>query len=120
MDGTELIESLVVALNSMDAQLFSSLLADSVVIEHVTTGNRLEGKEMVDGWFQMMLSHTRENDVRVVRVCVQGNTIWAERIDRHLIGGEWHEIPIMGIIEYNDAGKMTLMRDYFDSRLSLM
>ncbi len=119
MTGNELIESLVLSLNSMDAPLFSSLLADNVVVEHVSTGNRLEGKETVDGWFQMMLAHTSENDVKVVRVSVDGSTIWAERIDRHLIDGEWHEIPIMGVIEFDSAGKITLMRDYFDSRLAL-
>jgi monoamine oxidase len=31
----------------------------------------------------------------------------------------WLEIPIMGIVEFDSAGKMTLMRDYFDSRLAL-
>lgn len=119
MTGNELIEALVTSLNTMDPALFDSLLADDIVVEHMSTGNRLEGKETVNGWFQMMLSHTTENDVKVVRVTVDGHTIWAERIDRHLIGGAWHEIPIMGIIEFNDAGQMTLMRDYFDSRLSL-
>lgn len=33
--------------------------------------------------------------------------------------GEWVEIPVMGIIELDDVGQMTLMRDYFDSRLAL-
>jgi limonene-1,2-epoxide hydrolase len=36
-----------------------------------------------------------------------------------LIGGQWVEIPIMGIIELDGAGKMKLMRDYFDSKLAL-
>jgi limonene-1,2-epoxide hydrolase len=52
-------------------------------------------------------------------MCVDGSTIWAERVDRHLVGGQWIEIPIMGIVEFDSAGKMTLMRDYFDSRLAL-
>ncbi len=120
MTGNELIEALVVSLNSMDAPLFSSLLDDAIVVEHVSTGNSLQGKEQVNGWFAGLLEHTTENNVEVIRVCVEDSTIWAERIDRHLIGGAWHVIPIMGIIEFNDDGKMTLMRDYFDSRLSLI
>lgn len=32
---------------------------------------------------------------------------------------EWVEIPVMGIIELDAAGRMTLMRDYVDSRLAL-
>jgi limonene-1,2-epoxide hydrolase len=31
----------------------------------------------------------------------------------------WHEIPIMGVRELGDTGKVTLMRDYFDSKLAL-
>jgi limonene-1,2-epoxide hydrolase len=59
------------------------------------------------------------NNVTVKRVCVVGSTIGAERVDRHLIGDQRLEIPIMRIVGLDSAGKMALMRDYFDSRLAL-
>ena len=119
MAGLEVIEALVAALNRMDADAFDALLADDVIVEHVSTGRTLRGKEEVTAWFRAMLEHTAKNDVTLKRVCVDGSTIWAERVDRHLIGGQWVEIPIMGIVELDRQGKMTLMRDYFDSRLAL-
>ena len=103
----------------MDVDVFAALLADDVVVEHVPTGRTLRGKEEVIAWFRAMLEHTAQNDVTVKRVCVDGSTIWAERVDRHLIGGQWVEIPIMGIVELDAAGKMKLIRGYFDSRLAL-
>ena len=108
MIGHEVIAALVGALNSMDADAFATLLADDVVVEHVSTGRVLRGKEEVAGRFRSMLEHTAKNDVAVKRVCVDGSTIWAERVDRHLIGDQWVEIPIMGIIELDGDGKMKL------------
>lgn len=119
MTGHEVITALVSAINRMDADAFAALLADDVIVEHVSTGQSLRGKKEVTGWFRTMLEHTAKNDVTVKRVCVDGSTIWAERVDRHLIGGQWVEIPIMGIVELDRAGKMKLMRDYFDSKLAL-
>jgi limonene-1,2-epoxide hydrolase len=119
MTGEELIAALTGALNRMDVDAFAALLSDDVIVEHVSTGRILRGKEEVIGWFQAMLEHAASNDVTVKRMCVDGSTIWAERVDRHLVGGRWIEIPIMGIVEFDSAGKMTLMRDYFDSRLAL-
>ena len=119
MPGLEVIEALVGALNRMDADAFAALLADDVTVEHVSTGRTLRGKEAVTAWFRAMLAHTAKNDVTLKRVCIDGSTIWAERVDRHFIGDEWVEIPIMGIVELDGAGKMTLMRDYFDSKLAL-
>jgi limonene-1,2-epoxide hydrolase len=62
---------------------------------------------------------TEASNVEVTRLCEDGSTIWAERIDRHRIGGKWHEIPVMGILTLDDTGKITLMRDYFDSKLAI-
>ena len=40
-------------------------------------------------------------------------------MDSHLIDGQWHEIPVMGVIELNADQKVVLMRDYFDPALAL-
>ena len=119
MTGSQTISALVSALNRMDVDAFAGLLGEDVVVEHVPFGRMIEGKAAVIEWFAGMTEMTEANDVEVTRLCQDGSTIWAERIDRHRIGGEWHEIPIMGILELDAAGKVTLMRDYFDSKLAL-
>lgn len=113
------VTALVSALSNLDADAFAALLADEVVVEHVPIGRTIEGKDNVVGWFASMVGMTEANEVELRRHCVDGSTVWAERVDRHRIGGQWHDIPVMGIIQFDDAGGITLMRDYFDSRLAL-
>jgi limonene-1,2-epoxide hydrolase len=119
MTGPETISALISALNDMDVDAFAGLLSDDVIVEHVPLGRVIEGKQAVIEWFAAMTELTEANNVEIRRLCENGSTIWAERIDRHRIGGQWHEIPIMGVLELDDTGKVTLMRDYFDSKLTL-
>ena len=43
-----------------------------------------------------------------------GSTVFNERLDRFRIGDGWLELPIAGVFEVDDDGKITLWRDYFD------
>jgi limonene-1,2-epoxide hydrolase len=106
-------------LDKLDAAALVDALADDVVVEHVTTGRRIEGKEAVLAWLGDLGHRSQEDRIEIVRRCVEGSTIWAERVDRHLIDGRWHEIPVMGVIELNDHQQVILMRDYFDPGLAL-
>lgn len=118
-DGGAALDALAAALASMDPVAFSALLAEDVVIEHVPIDRVLRGRQEATEWFAAVMAETTQNEVVIRRWCQDGNTIFAERADRHLVAGVWVEIPIMGIIELDQAGRMTLMRDYFDSRLAL-
>ena len=119
MTGPDTMSALVSALNRMDVDAFAELLSDDIVAEHVSLGRVIEGKAAVIQYFAGQMELTEAFNVEVKRLCHDGSTIWAERIDRHRIGGQWHEIPIMGILQLDDTGKVTLMRDYFDSKLAL-
>ena len=114
-----MIEDLDKWINSIDLATLVDSLADDVVVEHVTTGRRIEGKEAVLAWLGDLGHKSQEDRIEIVRRCVDGSTIWAERVDRHLIDGRWHEIPVMGVIELNDDQQVILMRDYFDPVLAL-
>ncbi len=105
--------------NNIDGEAMQDSLADDVVVEHVTTGRRLVGKEAVMSWLGDIRQRSDEDRIEILRSVVEGSTVWAERVDRHLIDGQWHEIPVMGIIQFNDAQQVVLMRDYFDPGLAL-
>ena len=105
--------------NNLDADAVMDSLADEVVVEHVTTGRRIVGKEAVMAWLGEIRERSEEDSIEIIRSSVDGSTIWAERMDRHLIDGHWHEIPVMGIIVFNDDEQVVLMRDYFDPGLAL-
>ena len=55
----------------------------------------------------------------VSRQFSSGNVVFNERLDRFQMGerdGEpgWLEMPVAGVFEVDDAGLITLWRDYFD------
>lgn len=56
---------------------------------------------------------TTANEFIVLRAAVQGNIVFTERLDRHLIETGWVELPVTGVFEIRD-GKIAVWRDYFD------
>jgi uncharacterized protein (TIGR02246 family) len=110
---------LIAAINARNAEAFAGMLARDAVVEYVTLGQRIEGKEAVLAWFAKTQAKTEADQIEIRRLCEDGATVWAERIDSHLIDGEWHEIPVMGILEMNASNQLTLMREYFDPGLAL-
>ena len=53
-------------------------------------------------------------DLRVLAMASTGNTVLAERLDRFVMGGKTIDVPVVGVFELDDAGKLTAWRDYFD------
>lgn len=113
------MENLSEWFNNLDGDAMAESLADDVVVEHVTTGRRLVGKEAVLTWLAGIRQRSAEDRIEIIRSTVDGSTIWAERVDRHLIDGQWREIPVVGIIQLNNDQQVVLMRDYFDPELAL-
>ena len=57
---------------------------------------------------------TKENEFRVLREATAGPVVFLERLDRHLFGDKWVELPVTGVYEVQD-GLITYWRDYFDA-----
>ena len=45
-----------------------------------------------------------------------GPVVFMERLDRHLFGTKWVELPVTGVFEVRD-GKIVFYRDYFDAQV---
>lgn len=57
---------------------------------------------------------TKENEFRVLREAAAGPIVFLERLDRHLFGDKWVELPVTGVYEVHN-GLITYWRDYFDA-----
>ena len=57
---------------------------------------------------------TKENEFRVLREATAGPVVFLERLDRHLFGDKWVELPVTGVYEVHE-GLITYWRDYFDA-----
>jgi limonene-1,2-epoxide hydrolase len=57
---------------------------------------------------------TVTNEFRVLRESAIGPLVFLERLDRHLFGKKWVELPVTGVFEVHN-GQITYWRDYFDT-----
>jgi limonene-1,2-epoxide hydrolase len=57
---------------------------------------------------------TVENEFKILRAAASGSVVLIERLDRHLFGDKWVELPVAGVFEVHD-GRITYWRDYFDA-----
>ena len=51
------------------------------------------------------------------RQTVTGNVVMNERTDKFRIGDTWIALPVAGVFEVGDDGRITLWRDYFDMKM---
>lgn len=68
-------------------------------------------REMTQGFLKDMTSF----DVKLLKTLHVGNVLVNERVDTVVMkNGKKAAIPVVGVFELNDAGKVTVWRDYFD------
>ena len=72
------------------------------------------GREAIHEDFKAQLSWCTDCDFEIAHLAVAGNNVFTERIDRMRIVGAPVELPVAGVFEVNDSGKLTAWRDYFD------
>lgn len=95
-----------------DVQALLAYFSDDGVY-HNMPGPPLEGRAAIEkglAYTQQMASQGWE----IVHQAVTGNVVINERIDRFEVGGKPVELPVVGVFEVNDDGKITAWRDYFD------
>jgi limonene-1,2-epoxide hydrolase len=56
---------------------------------------------------------TIDNELIILRSAVEGDTVFTERLDRHLIDTGWAELPVTGVFVFRGA-KIAVWREYFD------
>src|SRR5690349_7098681 len=85
---------------------------DAVVWNDMRTTVR--GRDAIHEHFKTQLSALTDGDFEITQTAVSGNSVFAERIDRMKVAGTPLELPVAGVFEVNNAGKLTAWRDYFD------
>lgn len=88
-------------------------LANDVSYENMPV-QPVRGKDEVRNLMSAFLAASTEVEWRVLRQHCVDNVVFNERLDRFKMNGGWLELPVAGVFEINDAGKISLWRDYFD------
>ena len=74
----------------------------------------VRGPKGVRAVLEPFFAPTLDNEFKVVRESVAGPVVFLERLDRHLFGETWVELPVTGVYEVR-GGLITHWRDYFDT-----
>jgi limonene-1,2-epoxide hydrolase len=72
------------------------------------------GRDGLAATLRAFLDPALEVDWQLLRQVEVGSVVFNERLDRFRIGDGWLELPIAGVFEVDDTGRITLWRDYFD------
>jgi limonene-1,2-epoxide hydrolase len=88
-------------------------LADDVSYENMPV-QPVRGKDEVRNLMKGFLAASTEVEWRVLRQHCVDNVVFNERLDRFKMNGGWLELPVAGVFEVNESGKISLWRDYFD------
>ena len=97
---------------AMDLDAACELVTDDVEYDNVPMGKNI-GPEAMKAFLTAM-SAVDEVAFVVHRQVAAGSTVMNERTDRFRVGEAWIDLPVAGVFEVSDDGRISLWRDYFD------
>ena len=97
--------------NDLESAL--EMVSDDVEYDNVPIGKNI-GPDAMRAFLGVMAGNVDEIQFVIHRQTVTGNVVMNERTDRFRVGDNWMDLKVAGVFEVNDAGQVTLWRDYFD------
>jgi limonene-1,2-epoxide hydrolase len=73
-----------------------------------------KGKDVIRKTIEGLLKGTVSIKFDILHSATAGNVVMNERVDSFEAGGKHVSLPVMGVFEITDAGKIKAWRDYFD------
>ncbi|MFT7599027.1 MAG: limonene-1,2-epoxide hydrolase [Acidimicrobiales bacterium] len=91
-----------------------ALVAEDCYYDNVPIGDMTGHTAMLE-FLGPMFNSKGPVEFEIVRQTATGNTVMNERIDKFVMKGKEVSIPVAGVFEVNDDGKISFWRDYFDN-----
>ncbi|MBM3638219.1 MAG: limonene-1,2-epoxide hydrolase [Actinobacteria bacterium] len=113
MNAESVVNQFFTAVERINIDEAVTYLADDVSYENMPV-QPVRGKDEVRNLMSAFLAASTEVEWRVLRQHYVDNVVFNERLDRFKMNGGWLELPVAGVFEINEAGKISLWRDYFD------
>ncbi len=110
----DVVRQFMKLMEPLDYDAALKLISDTCEYTNPPPLGTVYGPSGVRGTLEPFFAPTRENEFKVLRECTAGPVVFLERLDRHLFGDRWVELPVTGVYEVHD-GKITYWRDYFDA-----
>jgi limonene-1,2-epoxide hydrolase len=116
MTPGEVVTEFIRRVGKIDIDGACELLAPNVHYDNVPMEPKYDGPDAVRDVLKAFLGGSPTVEFRVERQTETGNVVMNERVDLFEMGGKPLSIPVTGVWEVNDAGLITLWRDYFDAQ----
>lgn len=113
MTPEETVNEFIARVTAFDLDGACELVTDDVVYDNVPMGP-VAGPDGIRSVLAPFSEGLEESEWVVHRQVAVGNVVMNERTDRFRKGDQWLELPVAGVFEVDDAGRITLWRDYFD------
>jgi limonene-1,2-epoxide hydrolase len=113
MSADDVVRAFIEAIERKDVDGAVACTAPSISYENMPI-KPIVGHEGLAASLQQFLGPASEVEWRILRQHDVGQVVFNERLDRFHIGDGWLELPVVGLFEVDDHGKITLWRDYFD------
>ena len=114
MTPEETVDEFIRRVVAVDLDGAAELVSDDLEYDNVPIG-KVSGPDGLKSFLSAMVSGIDEVVFVIHRQTVAGNTVMNERTDRFRLGENWIDLPVAGVFEVGDDGKIVLWRDYFDA-----
>jgi limonene-1,2-epoxide hydrolase len=111
----KVVSELFAAWSRLNLDEIMTHFEENGVWDNVPMNNPAKGKAAVREMTQGFLKDTTSFDAKILKSAHQGNLVFNERIDTiRMKNGKTASVPVAGVFELTDAGKIVSWRDYFD------
>lgn len=114
MTPLETVNRFIELLCAKDLDTACELVSANCEYDNVPLGKQF-GPQGIKDLLGPMVAGIDEVDFVVHREVAAGNVVMNERTDRFRLGERWLDLPVVGVFEVDDDGKIALWRDYFDA-----
>ena len=111
---TEIVTRFMKLMEPLNYDEALKLVSDACEYTNPPPFGTVRGPAAIRAVLEPFFAPTRENAFTILRSAASGPVVLLERLDRHLFGDRWVELPVTGVFEVHD-GKITYWRDYFDA-----
>jgi limonene-1,2-epoxide hydrolase len=114
MSAEQVVNDFIAAIGRKDQAGAMALVADDCYYDNVPIGS-MRGHEEMLGFLGGMFNSKGPVEFEIVRQTATDNIVMNERIDKFVMKGKDIALPVAGIFEVDDNGKISFWRDYFDN-----
>ncbi|MCB1646024.1 MAG: SgcJ/EcaC family oxidoreductase [Pseudomonadales bacterium] len=112
MTPTELILEFNQAWASLDAGKIAAYFTEDGIY-HNMPSDPVQGRDNIEKFIAAFAANWTRTEFEILNITAHGSLVFAERIDRTMVGDKAVNLPCVGVYETED-NKIRVWRDYFD------